>query len=207
MKFFKRPKLRINKYILLSVLGVLVVILALGSYFLNQQRFFGKSQAELSLDNSTLVINFNIDKSDQAAATQLSQNLGVDESWEKGIKLSIDPETVNFLNGSLPTTLYVTFGPKSVSFHNSLSPVLNSAMAGKEINFASGSGKLYAVVSSNQDYSIEMKNPSDLASSATSSGMLYLSPELSGLLDLSSKVDTIDLKVNSGNINGEIKLK
>lgn len=189
------------------VIATAILLLLSGVYYLNRIGFFEKSTVELLTDTQSVNAKFNIAPKDQSALKQFSDNLGVSENWTKGIHLKLDMDNVNFIKQNLPQRVYLSFGPKEIDFNSQGVTILNSPLTGQTTEFATGSGKISFRKSSDQSYSVLIADPEPLVKYATMSGTLYFSKEVEGLFPILSKIATINLSVNGGNLQGRIKLK
>lgn len=193
--------------LILASAAVVAVILSAVTYILSRQGFFDASSATISEQGNQLVINFNIVAKDKSKATEFSNNLGTDTSWEQGLKITLDNSTLNLIGSDLPVNLRLGFEPKELTFNSFGVGSLSSGLIGKNYQFSTGSGTLKLNGSTDNDFSLQMSNPQELLKESTKSGTLYLSKQLDGLMELSGKVDTINLSVHSGNISGDVKLR
>lgn len=187
------------------IIAVLLLSLALFLYLNYQTR--QKSQAQLSFNDSSVNASFQINSKDQQNMQQFSNNLGVSTDWTRGITLKFDQDTVNFLSKVLPKKLSLSFAPKEVDFNNQGLSLLNSSLPAQSYRLATGSANLNLKRVSNESFTLDMIDPAPLLRYATSSGKLYLSNELQGLFPILDKIATIELKVNGGDLQGQIKLK
>lgn len=203
----KFPEFKVNRVLLLSIVSVVVLALIGVTVFLNYTGFFDTSQATIFANQGGVGFKFNIAKKDQVKAEEFAQSLGMGDSWQKNMSLKFDSETMNKLNGSLPVTLVLNFKDNEIDFQTPGVKFLNTGSSGSDFTFASGSGMLKMHQVSDKTFSLNLKNPGDLEQSATESGQIYLSPQIEQLFQVGQKIDTIDLRVDSGNIAGSIKLK
>lgn len=177
-------------------------------FFENSLRFHLKqSEVNASLVDSELTLNFEIIEDDKLAFQNFVNNwFGVREEI-KSIKVGIDESVIQVLTPILPAKLNLTVKDKSLDFKNQPISVLQTAMTGTEINFATGSGKFKLKYSNPTQYQIRMENPAELALYATNSGMLTASSKIDGLFKSLPQVATIELSVGGKNISGQIVLK
>ncbi len=203
----KFPEFKINRVWLLSIASVLVLGLVGATVFLNYSGFFEKSQATIFEDQGSIALKFNIAKKDQARADIFARELGIGNSWQTDLNLKFDAGTMGKLGGILPVTLDLIFKGSELDFQTPGVRFLNTGGSGQDFTFASGSGILKMHQVSDRTFFLSLKNPAYLEQSATESGQIYLSPRINGLFQVAQKIDTIDLRVDSGNVAGSIRLK
>lgn len=196
-------------FFLILMLSLTFVLSNSFSQVLNflQLQVLEKSQARVYLEGDSLKLDFDISAKDKANFEVFSNNLGVGSLWSKGITLELNKESIDLIDQNLPALVFLSFSPKEVTFSSGNISFLNSSLPTKNYEIATSSGRASLKVSSEQDYNLEIKDPPPLFKMATSSSKLYLSSEIDGLLELSSKIDTISLQVKNQSVNGYIRLK
>lgn len=196
-------------FFLILLLSFTFILSSSFSQVLNflQLQVLERSQAKVYLEGNSLKFDFDISKKDQEDFEAFSKNLGVDSAWSKGITLELNQESIDLIDQNLPALVYLTFSPNQVTFSSGDISFLNSSLPTKNYEIATSSGRASLKVNSEQDYSLEVKDPSPLLKMATSSSRLYISSEIEDLLELSSKIDTINLQVKNQSLSGFIRLK
>lgn len=205
---------------LISLLGLIILVkpqvLAskIGELWQNKQSFLSdrnifaaKSSAELSTENSKLVIKFNIVSKDQEVAKQFLSNLGGDESILQGMKLELDDQSAERLRQVVPVELNLDIEPKKISFSNQRLPHLNRGESEKSFEFATESGRIKYKSSGGTSIDLEIEDPEPLLKYATESGQMSLSNKIDGLFPIMGKVGRIKLEVDGKRVGGEIELK
>lgn len=173
----------------------------------SQNPFKKQSEVEVSLVDSKINLNFEIIGEDKPQFAQFIKNWFNTDEEIKSLSFGIDEKLSAALKSNLPVELNMTITDKSLNFNSQLIQGLQNALIKKDIEFASGSGKLNAQFTDSSKYQINLENPADLVDYATSSGVLTASSKLAPLFKTLPKVATIELNVNGKNISGQIKLK
>ncbi len=198
---------------------ILIAILVIAAFVIRYKIFFLSylenlnliptlSTATLSEEQQKLVLKFNLTEKEKKDAEDFSNKLNVSPLWLDGITLQLDPSSLEKLNIALPLKVNVDFSEGDFKFSSTKNKMLSSSLPKNEYSFATSSGKLNFKVISDQEFDLEIIDPSPLALYATTSGELTLSSKIEGsILPILSKIGTIKLKVSGSNINGDLKLK
>ncbi len=220
MNFFKSKKWTIPALLLLIFLCIGIFIkFAIGtdafsanvrSIFLgtfSQNPFKKQSEAQLSLIDSKINLNFQIIEEDKPQFAAFIKNWFGTTEEIKNLSFGIDDSLKSKLTQNQPVNLKLTISDKSLAWSSNALPGLQNAFIKSDIEFATGSSKLSSEYSSSSKYQLKIENPADLANYATASGMLTASSKIEGLFKSLPKVATIELFVNGKNISGKIVLK
>lgn len=173
----------------------------------SQNPFKKQSEVKVSIIDSKVHLNFEITEEDKAKFASFIKNWFNTDEEIKSLSFGIDEQMTSALKSNLPVELNLTISDKSLNFNSQLIPGLQNALIKKDIEFASGSGKLNAQFTDSSKYQINLENPADLVDYATSSGVLTASSKLEPLFKTLPKVATIELNVNGRNISGKIVLR
>ena len=203
-----KVKLLQRKFILLSLLVVILLLSVIGGYVLLRVSHFNSvSTALVTISGDQLKLTFKLNPTDQLMADELSQQLGVSSVWEQGITLTLNQATLNYLKSFTPQILEINFSPEGVDFRSqgiaSLPPIISTS----HYQLATNSGKLNLDQANKSRYQLTIQDPKVVLNYATSSGQLYLAPQLDPLFPILSKIATIEISTNGSLINGQIKLK
>lgn len=164
-------------------------------------------RSEESSSAGELKFKFDIKSADRPTVEKLSQNLGVNDLWTQGIKLSLNQESLDKIKPILPLKLNLSFKERQVNFSNGQILKLDSGLRPKEVNIASAGGTLKLKGSGVSDFDLNIVEPAIVLRESSNSGKLYYSSALSGLYPLLARVYTIDLRVSGKSIVGSVKLK
>lgn len=170
-------------------------------------RYHQKSIAYLQLKDNDLEISFQIEDADKEKLDRLITDFKIGENWQKGIVLSLDSQSKQFLTELLPVKLDLTFSDGSMNFTTPAIFTLNSSLSGEKYEYATGSGKLTLDKKSERDFNIKIYSPGDLLKGATESGKLHLSSKLFNIFPILDRIDKIDITVQNKNINGKVEYK
>lgn len=217
---FKSKKLAIPSLLVLIFLAVGVFMtVSLGPDFwsqdfksrflasFSQNPFKKQSAIKVSLEDLKINLKFDLIEEDQPKFAVFVGNwFGVSEEINS-LSLGIDENIKNMLSQNLPVDLKLTINEKSLGFSSNKVSSLQNALIKNDIDFATGSGRIKVKYTDASKYQLQIENPADLATYATSSGMLSASTKIEGLFKTLPKVATIELNVNGKNISGQIVLK
>lgn len=221
----KIPKINIpplNYLILITAAVILVFSVAVLTFFkpetfntfslvlsnvFEKTNLASKSSASLEYTVDRVKINFDITERDFKKVEVISAKLGIGDDWTKGVQLQLNSEMIGYLKDNLPQEFVLNFNEDGLVFTSKGAPVLKSALADKKYEFSTGSSKLTLNSLSPKDYDLEIIEPEKVLKYASSSGKLYVSQRLDGVLPILSKIAKIEIRSRNGEVRGEIKLK
>lgn len=176
-------------------------------FLLRNKISFEKSFAQITLQEQTLKINFDINPKDQDKVNTFSKNLGVGVNWQKGVELTLGKEEAEKIAPTLPLKVSLGFESKKLSLRSSSLPDLKSAINTKNYELATNSSRLSLKMANARDFKLIVVSPEGIIKHATASGDLVVAPKLERLFPISGKIARIEVRVNGKSVNGEIELK
>lgn len=209
-------------FLLFLVLIVLTSILAATTFF--RPDLFGKikvyaldiysgklwkekSTARVFLEEGSLKIVFDIADEDKANLGKYNNKIGVSSAYLEGLAFKIDDNSQKKLNSFLPLHLDLQIMPDEINFQSGIVPGFASSLVTETKEIATESGKLKFAQYSQNEFQLEIVDPSPLLKYATSSGQFVLSEKLLQLYPILERVGTIKMSVNGKSVSGEVRLK
>jgi hypothetical protein len=185
------------------------------------KRSLDPSKAIISLKNEDLVISLKINPADQGNLGEILNNLGIDKNLEDlNIKIKLGEETAlyinkilednNLINDNLNSIIFnLRFRAKGIDFNNKKVYGIFESSNEVLLENPSVNGSIKTSLLGEKGYSIIIDNPEKVISEAMTSGDLKLSEELatSRWWQLLSKLATIKLKIDNGEVSGVIIFK
>lgn len=194
-------------FILIGLIGLVVL-----SNFIIFPQNFGSSEKLSNLlrvvrPNSTLTFSsqaddlkvvFDIKEADQERFKDFLENLGMNrDSSISEVKLRLNPEMMNKINPMLPLTVKMEISPKKIEFLSNNFKDLSSSVPNNTFHFATSSGVLNLEYRGANNFDLAVSDPQPLVFEATTSGKIYLSPQLQQFASYLLQVDKFSLKVNN----------
>jgi len=174
--------------------------------FLNTKILHKVSTAKVSTQNDQLNIDFQITSFDRAKAVDFSNNLEISSDYLDGVKLTLDPASINQIKQNLPLEVNLRFSDKQLDL-SSVVGSLSTSLPSQNYEIATGSSKLTFNTRGRSNFDLTITDPGIVISYATSSGRLYLSSQIGELFPMLSKIAKITLVVKDKNVTGNILLK
>lgn len=171
------------------------------------------STGRIDLQNNQLNLQVQIHPDQKSNFESFVKNISeIDTNLLDGqnrlrLGMQIDTESVSKIKNILPVDLTFQFREKSVEFKSNKKTFLTSSLAGHEYQYATNQASVSLLVNGDSNFKLDVKDPSILIIDATTSGKMRLSSSLSSILPIAEKIARIEIRGESGGIEGTIILK
>lgn len=162
-----------------------------------------QSEANITLEGQDLDLTFNILPQDQQMANEFSQSLGVDNSWEQGIKVVISSQAEDFIKNYLPLKVNLNFTAKRLQFSSEPN---NASLTEPNLIPATSSAGVKLGELTDSGYQVEIDDPSLVFNQAAERGQIRISPKAAAIWQLLAKLAKITVKLRPHSLIGEIDL-